>query len=988
MRELNEKGKLPKETGKLCRSAGYVADELAMLPPEGYESLAPLVAEFAREEGELRALVEAAASATKGGGMCGGSKSATVAPGVDTMGQLMEKELKVAQLRSRLRKGTREAHTSAKRTSTLARSASSGDFWEQRVKGEGGEDASWEDAESVLVAELAASADNDMEEGDAESEKAAATAVKLLPRLKTALCDENGKVKVARLREIFGADASSLREVVVAAAAAAAEAERVFTIEVRELDADGVPQLMKGAEAGYVMARGNATCAELRKKVMDAASALVTAGAEQLEFLASGAFNWALHGGRTRLDPEQESSITAFDHVPGICVMRTKNASAVELSAIDLSGLLAEAAAEEEDTQKKERAAKLTLADVLADAKLLDAFEHATMARLPIEHTQFLAELASIRSEVGNVADGAVAFRIAERRCKSLASNYMKADSPLGASLQLEGAVRDATMLALKAALHSPSAGDAAAIVGAFADAERALMAVCEKHLDGVRADLVVTRSVLKPRTGSVVGQKRKPTVVVVGGGVAGATMARWLDKHHHGIIDLVLVDPKSYHEFTPHINRARVSTGDVQKRIRPPHAEYVRHGQVIVEGCTAVCADHIKVGTTGVVPFDFCVIATGTAYAENVKTTCPSLDYRLRQFDAERRALAAARRVLIIGGGVVAMETAGDVHDAFPKKEMVIVCRSTILRKSGPAAHKALTKHWESAGVKVVPNSAVLRPKEGDTHYKTVDGVELCPIEGTRAIWCTGRGAAQTGFMPKESLDEYGYIRVNEHCQVEGFGGNVFAVGDCVYAAAHIQADRTMIGCNLHGFVTRLNVVALSEQLAKGTPPELYSCPHKLPFKLDQSMQETGFGSEGFKGCMLGYDKYCVIYTPKALSEKGADITSKRQLVKIYDGVAGANGAGHVDWCDVLRNPDYKIKGMSDPADMFFSHKSDYKGQYNMFNFMTNHIGIGKRLMGAMMKGMKATEECHMPQAPDMEEFHPEDLFAEDMNLAPSSAK
>ena len=44
-------------------------------------------------------------------------------------------------------------------------------------------------------------------------------------------------------------------------------------------------------------------------------------------------------------------------------------------------------------------------------------------------------------------------------------------------------------------------------------------------------------------------------------------------------------------------------------------------------------------------------------------------------------------------------------------------------------------------------------------------------------------RAAAQADFMPKESLDEYGYIRTNKHMQVEGVPGNVFAIGDVVYA-------------------------------------------------------------------------------------------------------------------------------------------------------------------------------------------------------------
>lgn len=54
---------------------------------------------------------------------------------------------------------------------------------------------------------------------------------------------------------------------------------------------------------------------------------------------------------------------------------------------------------------------------------------------------------------------------------------------------------------------------------------------------------------------------------------------------------------------------------------------------------------------------------------------------------EAERRSLAAAKRVVVIGGGNVGMETAGDVFDTFPNKELIIVVRSTLFRKSGPAA-------------------------------------------------------------------------------------------------------------------------------------------------------------------------------------------------------------------------------------------------------------------------------------------------------------
>ena len=192
---------------------------------------------------------------------------------------------------------------------------------------------------------------------------------------------------------------------------------------------------------------------------------------------------------------------------------------------------------------------------------------------------------------------------------------------------------------------------------------------------------------------------------------LAGATTARWFDLHFP-TASTSTSSTKEYHEYTPHVTRARVSTGDVQRRIRPRHSEYVRHGTVVVEPCQAVMADHIRVGSAGsdgtVLPFDYLIIASGTSYAENIKAVSPSLDYRLRQFAAERKSLEAAERVVIIGGGLIAMETCGEVRDAFPNKELILVCRSTILRKSGPVPHPIPKADWEARRARRRPRGDV----------------------------------------------------------------------------------------------------------------------------------------------------------------------------------------------------------------------------------------------------------------------------------------
>ena len=91
-----------------------------------------------------------------------------------------------------------------------------------------------------------------------------------------------------------------------------------------------------------------------------------------------------------------------------------------------------------------------------------------------------------------------------------------------------------------------------------------------------------------------------------------------------------------------------------MQRQIRPRHSEYVRHGTVVVEPCQAVMADHIRVGSAGsdgtVLPFDYLIIASGTSYAENIKAVSPSLDYRLRQFAAERKSLRGGGAPVFIG--------------------------------------------------------------------------------------------------------------------------------------------------------------------------------------------------------------------------------------------------------------------------------------------------------------------------------------------------
>jgi len=278
------------------------------------------------------------------------------------------------------------------------------------------------------------------------------------------------------------------------------------------------------------------------------------------------------------------------------------------------------------------------------------------------------------------------------------------------------------------------------------------------------------------------------------------------------------------------------------QRRIRCRHTEYVRNGTFIMDTCQEVAPDHIKLGSSAeesyVVPFDFCIISTGSVWTtEGIKTSSPSMEYRIKQYDAERRKVATAKRVLIIGSGVVGNELCGEIIDAFPNKEVIMVGRSTLLRRAGPEAHRILSQHWKDKGVTCYYNEEMLPYKDGDTHYETAKGTKI-PVDGTRTFWCTGRATPNSSFLRKHfpsALDKYDYIKIDEHCRVNGVPrGNIFACGDCTFGSAHPGGDRGTFGFNVHSFVARENVVAMTEQIKAGTPYELCICPQSMPFKID----------------------------------------------------------------------------------------------------------------------------------------------------------
>ena len=978
MRDLLTKQVLPPQCAKLCRASDNLSGETGSLAPElveepGVETSLSGLRECVEDTAEMVHTMDGIAppKVGGGGGCCGGSGGKSlvaVAPApLATVDGLLSKDVELATLRGGLRKALAEARRLVRMKKTSSAS-SIADFWKTLAASGDGGGKSWDELVGVLTSELKMAGAEDK-----ELAAAADRAASLLPKLKARLTGADGKLRTDALHIAFGEDGSGVTGVLLDAAQGSAGEEKVFSPEIKTLSGTTAVDIKEHAGVGFVMVREKATLSEVR--VILATSLAATSFGDTA---MDGGYSFYLHDGKTKVTAEQEAEFVLFEHIPGLIIVPGDEgagtraaAGKVDTSTVSADVLFAEAKVEADADERGAFAKALTLKQVLGDGDLINRFKRLTYGEMGEENVQFLSELQMLREEMAGLANDEMRFALALPKLRFINTTFVARGTTMKlacADMTKESAstsFADAVKAAKGARIR-----DAKALVGCFEAVEKEVSSACEKMLPKLR-EAVTTVGPLKG-----VGKARR-TVVVVGGGLAGSFTARWFDRFYHDRLDTILVDPKEYHEITFMTLRATVQDNpEFQKRMRCMHKDYVVHGQVVVEQCQEVALDHIKVGSSGkdlhVIPFDYLFISTGCHYSENIKTNSPSLSYRIQQYGAERRKIAESKRILIIGTGVVGNELCGEIIDAFPKKEVIMVGRSTILSRAGPEAHRLISDHWASKGVRTIYNEAMLPLKAGDTHFETVKGTKI-PVDGTRAFWCLGRDAPNTWFLKKNfgstALDPLGYIKVDSKCRVQGVPrGNIFASGDCVFAPAHPGGDRGYFGFNVHSFVARENIIALHEQLMAGKPPELCVCPQEMAFKIDPKC-ETGTGAvwvEPFKMLSLGHQTFYLQLTALPKGAKNAEI-DEAFAEKVNKGEAKthcwlmksgseARQKGEIERVDHLREtahtPLKKDPGMPHQGFKWMPPGKDAAAYQQFTNLFFSRPKLGKFLFGMMLKG------------------------------------
>lgn len=308
--------------------------------------------------------------------------------------------------------------------------------------------------------------------------------------------------------------------------------------------------------------------------------------------------------------------------------------------------------------------------------------------------------------------------------------------------------------------------------------------------------------------------------VIVIGGGYGGVTVAKGLDS----IADVVLIERKD--QFVHHAAALRAAVDDVwQQTIFMPYSYLLTEGRVVHGTVARVDGQTVSLYGGEQLEGDYIVFATGSTYpfpAKHISTQSTVAKHRLEDL---RHNIARAGRVVLVGGGTVGLELAGELISAFPELEIQIVEKESQILPSPeytPEFRSAVQRQVEEAGIEITagaPLAFLPSTPHGELGRFRVETTAGAPVEGDIWFLCYGSEPV-TGFLKgtdyTDALNPDGTIRVLPTLQVAGHP-YAYAIGDITDVRETKRAD----GARSQARIAIANIAA---QLQGDEPDSVYS--------------------------------------------------------------------------------------------------------------------------------------------------------------------
>ncbi|HKH94178.1 MAG TPA: NAD(P)/FAD-dependent oxidoreductase [Gemmatimonadaceae bacterium] len=302
------------------------------------------------------------------------------------------------------------------------------------------------------------------------------------------------------------------------------------------------------------------------------------------------------------------------------------------------------------------------------------------------------------------------------------------------------------------------------------------------------------------------VRERRRPRVVIIGGGFGGLYAARALKRD---AVDVLVLDRTNHHLFQPllyQVATATLAPTDITAPIRWLLRRQA-NAAVLMEEVVHIDVDRRVVETSGGREhgYDYLIVAAGArhayfshpeweALAPGLKSIDDAIELRRRILSAFERAeatddpeeRAASLRFIVVGGGPTGTELAGmlptiarhalghDFRRIDPSTARVVLVEGgpRILATYPEGLSEHARRDLTNLGVEVRTNTIV---SEIGPHHVVAGGER---IHAHTILWAAGNAASPLGRELHTTLDRAGRVQVEPDLSVPG-RREVFVIGD-----------------------------------------------------------------------------------------------------------------------------------------------------------------------------------------------------------------
>jgi apoptosis-inducing factor 2 len=294
---------------------------------------------------------------------------------------------------------------------------------------------------------------------------------------------------------------------------------------------------------------------------------------------------------------------------------------------------------------------------------------------------------------------------------------------------------------------------------------------------------------------------------IVIGGGYSGTAIAKLLDRD----FDVTLIEKQEMFFHNLGALRAAVDPSWLEK-IFIPYSGLLKRGKILHHRVTEATSDKVHLDNGEILRFDYLILATGSSYPFPAKMSSNDVESSKESILHFSETIRAARRILIVGGGAVGVEFAGEIISKYPQKTIALIHAEKILigEPFNPNLGKKLLDALQAKGVRVVLEERVLlndwKPEDllQTQTYITDKGTA---IEADLLLLCYGARVNNDYLRAHftEQLDRQGRVKIAPQMQVEGYS-NIFAVGDLT----NIDEPKMGVVSGAHASVVAANIKIL----------------------------------------------------------------------------------------------------------------------------------------------------------------------------------